>query len=128
MVTVLVAEDDTEVRDLIVFTLEDAGYHVTTAIDGASALASAEQTRPDLVLLDVAMPEASGLEVCRALRKQPETAATPIIFLTARARWLDVNAGFDSGADDYLVKPFSPQELVHRIGTLLDQTGAGPVG
>jgi DNA-binding response OmpR family regulator len=123
MATVLVAEDDRMILDMLVFTLEGAGHRVLTRTDGLAALEAARRERPDLVLLDIAMPGATGHEVCQSLRAEPGTAGLPVIMLTARAQWLDVSAGFDSGADDYLVKPFSPQELLERIEHLLSSTG-----
>ena len=119
MTVVLAAEDDQSILDLLVFTLGGAGHEVLACATGTAAFDTALAERPDLVLLDVAMPGMSGLDVCRRLRADPRTAALPVIMLTARARWLDVNAGFDAGADDYLVKPFSPSELLQRIDTLL---------
>jgi len=117
--TVLVAEDDPAILDLLAFTLESSGHEVVPCVNGTAALEAAQQRSPDVVVLDVAMPQMSGLEVCRALRRDGSTARLPVILLTARARWLDVSAGFDAGADDYLVKPFSPLELLRRIDALL---------
>ncbi len=120
MATVLVAEDDPAILDLLVFTLQSSGHSVLPCVNGTTALQAAQQGSPDVVLLDVAMPGMSGLEVCRRLRRDEGTARLPVILLTARARWLDVGAGFDAGADDYLVKPFSPLDLVARIDALLE--------
>jgi two-component system, OmpR family, phosphate regulon response regulator PhoB len=117
--TVLVAEDDPAILDLLVFTLRGSGHEVLTRTDGKAALEAATTEHPDLVVLDVAMPGATGLDVCRELRSNASTARLPVIMLTARARWLDVSVGFEAGADDYLVKPFSPDELLRRIDTLL---------
>jgi DNA-binding response OmpR family regulator len=116
---VLVAEDDPDVRDLVVFKLEQAGYEVTAVPDGPAALAAAQRRHLDLVVLDVSMPGMSGLDVCRLLRADPTTHALPIMMLTARAQERDVEGGFAAGADDYLVKPFSPRELASRIQALL---------
>lgn len=119
MTSVLVAEDDADIRDLVAFKLEQAGYEVITAEDGPSALAAARRSAPDLAVLDVSMPGMSGLDVCRQLRADPTTATIPIIMLTARAQERDVEDGLTAGADDYMIKPFSPRELVARVHTQL---------
>ena len=119
MSTVLIADDDPDILALVTFKVKQAGYHLVTATDGAEALAAARETTPDLVVLDVSMPRMSGLEVCRELRKEAATAKVPVLLLTARAQDADVEAGFDVGANDYVVKPFSPRELVARITAIL---------
>ncbi len=119
MVTVLLAEDDADIRDLVTFKLRQQGYEVRAFEDGLSALASARDEMPDLALLDVTMPGMSGLDVCRELRADPATADVPIILLTARAQESDIETGFSVGADDYVVKPFSPRELVSRVQAVL---------
>ena len=119
MATVLVADDDRDIRDLVVFKLEQQGHRVLAVADGPSALARATDEAVDLAVLDVMMPGVSGLDVCRALRARPESAALPVILLTARAQEADVAAGFGGGADDYVTKPFSPRELASRVSALL---------
>jgi len=119
MISVLVAEDDADIRDLVAFKLEQVGYDVTAVEDGPSALIAARLSAPDLAVLDVSMPGMSGLDVCRLLRADPTTAGIPIIMLTARVQERDVEDGLTAGADDYMVKPFSPRELVSRIHTQL---------
>jgi DNA-binding response OmpR family regulator len=119
MSTVLIADDDPDILALVTFKVKQAGYHLVTATDGAAALAAARATTPDLVVLDVSMPRMSGLEVCRELRADAATAKVPVLLLTARAQEADIEAGFDVGADDYVVKPFSPRELVARIAAIL---------
>jgi len=119
MVTVLLAEDDADIRDLVTFKLRQQGYEVRAFEDGLSALASARDEMPDLALLDITMPGMSGLDVCRELRADPATADVPIILLTARAQESDIETGFAVGADDYVVKPFSPRELVSRVQAVL---------
>jgi DNA-binding response OmpR family regulator len=119
MPTVLVADDDADVRDVVVFKLEQAGYRVIIAEDGATALARARETKPDLAVLDVMMPRMTGLDVCRELRAGADTASIPIILLTARAQESDIEHGFAWGADDYLTKPFSPRELASRVRAVL---------
>jgi len=119
MQRLLVAEDDPDIRDLVLFKLEAAGFDVTTVVDGREALARALQEPPDLVVLDVMMPGLSGLEVCAALREDEGTSEVPIILLTAKAQEADVTSGLSAGADDYVVKPFSPRELLTRVQAVL---------
>jgi DNA-binding response OmpR family regulator len=119
MAAILVADDDMDIRDLVAFKLEQAGYDVTAVDDGLAALTAARMAPPDLVLLDVMMPGMSGIDVCRELRGDPVTAKLPIILLTARAQEGDVEVGFGAGADDYVVKPFSPRELLTRVEAVL---------
>ena len=122
MTTVLVADDDADIRDLVAFKLEQAGLEVITVGDGQAAVDEARRLRPALAVLDVSMPLLSGIEVCRALRADPATAGLLIIMLTARVQEQDVEGGFSAGADDYVSKPFSPRELVSRIQALLTRT------
>ncbi len=113
---ILVVDDDPHIRDIICFALEKAGMVVTTAQDGAQALQSFAVKRPDLVVLDVGMPEMDGLEVCRQIRKSSDA---PILFLSARDEEIDRVLGLEMGGDDYVTKPFSPRELVARINVIL---------
>ncbi|MFW6188343.1 MAG: response regulator transcription factor [Actinomycetota bacterium] len=117
--SVLVADDDADIRDLVVFKLEQAGLEVTAVADGSAALDALARHRPDLVLLDVMMPGLSGLDVLRRIRADEQLRALKVLLLTARARDVDVDDGFTAGADDYVTKPFSPRELLHRVNTLL---------
>jgi DNA-binding response OmpR family regulator len=116
---ILVADDDEDIRRLLRFRLERAGYGVVEARDGEEALALALQHRPDLAVMDVMMPKATGYEVTRRLREDESTRKIPVILLTARAQEADVSRGFEAGADDYLRKPFSPQELRARVQAIL---------
>ena len=118
MSRILVAEDDDDIRDLLVFKLSAAGYELTAVADGRSALVVAEDPL-DLVLLDVNMPGMSGYDVCRTLRGRSATSTVPILLLTAKGQEADVQRGFDAGADDYIVKPFSPRELLSRVEAVL---------
>jgi DNA-binding response OmpR family regulator len=122
MTAILIADDDEDIRDLVAFKLEAAGFDVTIVDNGLSALSAARDDPPDLVVLDVMMPGLSGIDVCRALRAEQSTAHLPIILLTARAQEGDVQVGFGAGADDYVVKPFSPRELVSRVEAVLART------
>jgi DNA-binding response OmpR family regulator len=116
---VLVAEDDEDILALVVFDLEDEGYEVLTARDGQEAVAVALERHPDLILLDVAMPGLDGYEVTRRLRADESTRGTPVVLLTARAQVKDVIAGFEAGANDYVTKPFRPDELRTRLHAAL---------
>ena len=116
---VLVADDDADMRALIRYRLERSGYTVITAVDGQEAVALAAEHVPALAVVDVMMPRLDGFEVTRRLRAAPETARVPVILLTARAQEADVAQGFAAGADDYIRKPFSPQELSARVQAIL---------
>lgn len=116
---ILVVEDDHDIADLVVRYLDKAGYVTTRASSGREALDAVRAKTPDLVVLDVMLPQMDGLEVCRLLRAGAATAAIPIIMLTARAEESERIVGLEIGADDYLAKPFSPNELVARVRALL---------
>jgi DNA-binding response OmpR family regulator len=121
-VRILVAEDDADIADLIAHYVRKAGWEPTVVASGDAALAAAQGEAPDVVVLDVMLPGLSGLEVCRALRANPSTALLPIVMVTARAEESDRIVGLDIGADDYISKPFSPNELVARIRALVRRT------
>ena len=123
---VLIVEDERDIRDLILLHLQRDGYQVTTAGSGEDGLLQVKQSAPDLVLLDLMLPGMSGLEVCRRLRQEPTTAALPILMLTAKADEVDRVVGLELGADDYVVKPFSPKELVARVRAVLRRSRPGP--
>ncbi len=112
---VVVADDDADIRDLVRRKLTRHDIDVVTVHDGRSALTAVDEHRPDVVLLDVMMPGMSGLEVCAVLRGDAAHEALPVLLLTARARDLDVSHGYAAGADDYILKPFSPADLVRRV-------------
>jgi DNA-binding response OmpR family regulator len=116
---VLVADDEPHLLRLVQYRLEREGYEVLTASDGDEALAKAREALPDLCVLDVMMPRRSGFDVLRELRAGDATADIKVIMLTARAQDRDVDAGFQLGADDYITKPFSPQELRVRVSAHL---------
>jgi DNA-binding response OmpR family regulator len=116
---VLAADDDEDILELVAFRLERSGYTVLRARDGEEALRVALEAKPDLAVLDVMMPKLDGFELTRRLRADDATSNMPIILLTARSQDADVQAGFDAGADDYLRKPFSPQELRARVQAIL---------
>ncbi|MEC9251123.1 MAG: phosphate regulon transcriptional regulator PhoB [Pseudomonadota bacterium] len=122
---VLVVEDEDALATLLQYNLEKEGYQVTAAGDGEEALMLAEEETPDLVLVDWMLPKVSGIEVCRRLRGRQETANVPIIMLTARGEETDRIRGLDTGADDYIVKPFSMTELFARIRAVLRRIRPG---
>ena len=124
MARIVVADDDADIRDLVGFKLRQAGHDVETVEDGAAAVAAAQAARPDLVILDVMMPGMGGLDATRALRLDPGLARVPVILLTARAQESDIEQGFGAGADDYVVKPFSPRELASRVAAVLARSRA----
>ena len=109
---VLVVDDDAHIRDVVSFTIRRAGFEVVEAADGREALDMAESSAPDLIVLDVLMPELEGIDVCRAIRR---TSNVPILFLSSKDQVVDRIIGLDAGADDYVTKPFSPRELVARV-------------
>ncbi|MGE4272223.1 MAG: response regulator transcription factor [Desulfitobacterium sp.] len=115
MVKILLVEDDVMIQELVTFNLEREGYTVETVDEGKSALEFLKKEKPDLILLDVMLPELDGFEVCKAIRGNTETANLPIIMLSARDEIADKVVGLELGADDYITKPFSPRELLARI-------------
>ncbi len=128
---ILVVEDEKDVRDMIRIHLKAAGFDVLEAHNGAEGLAIAKQDLPAVIILDLMMPEMSGVEVCRALRRNPTTSRIPILMLTAKSTEDDKVVGFECGADDYVTKPFSPRELVLRVRAVArrqpDQGVAKPI-
>ena len=130
MKTVLVVDDDADIRELILWKLRNAGYTANAAVDGHAGLVAAtggpdgKDALPDLILVDWMMPRMTGIELCEALRENPVTAAIPIILLTAKAQETEVERGFAMGVDDYIVKPFSPREMLSRVQAVLARAGA----
>jgi len=119
MARILIVEDEPDLQQVIEFNLKAAGYEVLKAGTGAEGLRLARDGKPDLVLLDIMLPDSSGLEVCRQLKAADQTRAIPVIMLTARAEEIDRVVGFEIGADDYVVKPFSVRELTLRISAVM---------
>ncbi|MBA3007334.1 MAG: response regulator [Proteobacteria bacterium] len=117
--TILIVEDDENIQQLVGYNLAKAGFNVLYADNGEQALASVKRELPDLMVLDIMLPSLNGFEVCKILRKDPQTRTMPIIMLTAKSEENDVTAGLDLGADDYITKPFSPKILVSRIKSIL---------
>lgn len=121
---ILVVDDEPDAVELVEFNLKAAGCDVVRAVDGEEALRKAKAVLPDLVVLDLMLPEVDGLEVCKILRRDPATSAIPILMLTAKAAEIDRVLGLELGADDYVTKPFSPRELVLRVKNLLQRRSA----
>ncbi len=117
--TVLIVDDEKDLVDLVRYHLEKDGLKCLEARDGETALQLARERTPDLIVLDLMLPGVDGLEVCRKLRKDPKTASVAVIMLTAKAEEVDRIVGLEMGADDYMVKPFSPRELVARVKAVL---------
>lgn len=122
--TILVVDDDPHIREVICFTLQKAGMETMVARDGAEAFDQFRRRAPDLIILDVGMPEMDGLEVCRQIRK---TSDVPILFLSARDEEIDRVLGLEIGGDDYVTKPFSPRELVARVNVILRRSNGRAV-
>lgn len=121
---ILVVDDEPDVTDLVAYHLKAKAFHVETLNDATASISKARSYQPDLVILDIMMPHLSGIQVCRILRADPKLTKVPIIFLTAKAEAHDRIEGLESGADDYLGKPFSPKELVLRVESILRRVGA----
>ena len=116
---ILVVEDDVDILRLITYNLETSGFDVVTAQDGYEALALARRRAPDLIILDLMLPGLDGFEVCKELKRSDSTRRIPVLMLTARAEEVDRIVGLELGADDYVVKPFSPRELILRVRAIL---------
>lgn len=122
---ILVADDEPDVLNLVTLNLKGAGFTVLQAEDGNEALKQARDALPALIVLDLMLPELSGLEVCKVLKKDPQTAQIPIVMLTAKAEEIDRIVGLELGADDYITKPFSPRELILRVQSVLRRVSSG---
>ncbi|RME31876.1 MAG: response regulator [Thermoflexia bacterium] len=123
MARILVAEDERDIRELIAFTLRFAGFDVVLATNGAEAVELAEAQPPDLVILDVRMPKMSGYEACRRLKENPRTATVPVVFLSAKGQDAEIQQGLASGAEEYILKPFAPDELIQQVRDILHRAG-----
>ena len=121
---VLIVEDDPDIVDILSYNLKQADLKVTSVPDGSSALAEVKRRLPDLILLDLMLPKVDGLEVCRLLKGEPETKNVPIIMITAKGEEVDRIVGLELGADDYIIKPFSPREVVLRVRSVLKRSVA----
>ncbi|MBN1978614.1 MAG: response regulator [Anaerolineae bacterium] len=124
MPRILVAEDERDIRELIGFTLRYAGFEVELATNGAEAVEKAPQVQPDLIMLDVRMPRVTGYEACRMLKENPVTAEIPVVFLSAKGQEVEIEQGLASGALEYIVKPFAPDDLANQVRDILKRVGA----
>ena len=120
--TILIVEDDRNIVELLTRNFEQAGIDTEAIYDGANALLKAEKTHPDLIVLDLMLPEVDGIEVCRMLKRNPQTQRIPVVMLTAKGEEVDRIVGLELGADDYIAKPFSPREVVLRVQAILRRT------
>jgi len=123
MAKILIAEDERDIRDLVAFTLRFAGHEVFAASNGEEAVEMAPKVGPDLILMDVRMPRMTGYEACKIMKASPDLKDIPVVFLTARGQETEIQQGMDSGAEDYLLKPFAPDQLSSRIKTILAKFG-----
>ncbi len=121
MAKILIAEDERDIRDLIMFTLRYAGHEVIATNDGAEAVEAVRKEMPDLVLLDVRMPKMTGYQACEIIKADPELAHIPVVFLSAKGQEAEVRTGLEAGAVEYILKPFAPDQLASRIQSILDQ-------
>ena len=123
MAKILIAEDERDIRDLVAFTLRFAGHEVFAAANGEEAVELAPKVHPDLVLMDVRMPRMTGYEACRALKADPVLKHIPVIFLSAKGQESEIQQGMDAGAEEYLLKPFAPDQLTDRVKDILVKFG-----
>lgn len=125
---ILVVEDDEDILELVVYNLSKEGFQVSHAMSGEDALQRAFKDTPDLIVLDLMLPELDGLEVCRRLKRDPRTQHIPIVMLTAKGEESDIVTGLELGADDYITKPFSPRVLMARVRAVLRRRERGEAG
>lgn len=123
MAKILIAEDERDIRDLVAFTLRFAGYEVFTAGNGEEAVEMAPKVNPDLILMDVRMPRMTGYEACRAIKANHDLKDIPVVFLSAKGQESEIQQGLEAGAEEYLLKPFAPDELTSRVKTILAKFG-----
>ena len=123
MAKILIAEDERDIRDLVAFTLRFAGHEVFAASNGEEAVEMAPRVNPDLILMDVRMPRMTGYEACKAMKADPELKDIPIVFLSAKGQETEIQQGLEVGAEEYLLKPFAPDQLTAKIKTILTKFG-----
>ncbi len=123
MAKILIAEDEPDIRDLVAFTLRFAGHEVVATSNGEDALHSAPNVKPDLILMDVRMPKMTGYEACRAMKADPQLRDIPVVFLSAKGQESEIQIGMEAGAEEYLLKPFAPDQLTERIRSILAKYG-----
>jgi two-component system alkaline phosphatase synthesis response regulator PhoP len=123
MAKILIAEDERDIRDLVAFTLRFAGYEVVAAANGEEAVQLAPKENPDLILMDVRMPRMTGYDACRVLKANPDLKDIPVVFLSAKGQESEIATGLEVGAEEYLLKPFAPDQLAERIRIILAKFG-----
>lgn len=123
MARILIAEDERDIRDLIAFTLRFAGHEVIATANGEEALNMALETIPDLILLDVRMPRMTGYEACKQIKADPRLKDVPVVFLSAKGQEAEIRDGMEAGAEEYLLKPFAPDQLTERVRSILAKFG-----
>ncbi len=123
MARILIAEDEPDIRDLVAFTLRFAGHEVTPTSNGEEAFQQASVVMPDLILMDVRMPKMTGYEACRAIKATPALKDIPVVFLSAKGQDTEIQTGMDVGAEEYMLKPFAPDQLVQRVKEILEKFG-----
>lgn len=120
---ILVAEDERDIRELIVFTLQISGFQVVQVPNGEEAVKKAGEIGPDLILMDVRMPKMTGYEACKVLKQEESTKDIPVVFLSAKGQEAEINTGLELGAEEYFLKPFAPDELTDRVNKILTKYG-----
>ena len=120
MAKILIAEDEKDIRELIVFSLTFAGFEVVAAVDGQEALDKALQVKPDLIMMDVRMPRMTGYEACTRIKQMDELKHIPIVILSAKGQESEIQTGLDAGAYEYILKPFAPDELIERVRKIVE--------
>ena len=123
MARILIAEDEPDIRELVAFTLRFAGHEVTTTSNGEEAYHKAQEMIPDLIMMDVRMPRMTGYDACRAMKQIPSLKDIPVVFLSAKGQDAEIQTGLDAGAEEYLLKPFAPDQLVERVKVILAKFG-----
>jgi len=123
MARILIAEDEPDIRELVAFTLRFAGHEVTPTSNGEEAYEKAQEIVPDLIMMDVRMPKMTGYDACRAMKQTPAIKDIPVVFLSAKGQDSEIQIGLEAGAEEYLLKPFAPDQLVERVKIILAKFG-----
>jgi DNA-binding response OmpR family regulator len=123
MSKILIAEDEPDIRELVTFMLRFAGFEVVAASNGEDAVRTAAREIPDLVIMDVRMPRMTGYDACRLMKANPDLRHVPVVFLSAKGQEAEIQSGLDAGAEEYILKPFSPAELTNRVRGILSRYG-----
>ncbi len=123
MARILIAEDEPDIRELVAFTLRFAGHEVTATANGEEALQQASQIIPDIIIMDVRMPRMTGYDACRAMKADPILKDIPVVFLSAKGQDSEIQTGLEAGAEEYLLKPFAPDQLSERVRVILSKFG-----